>query len=44
MASQPAGGPNYRFVYVDQTGFETHRPSSFAAMATSFTDYQELAA
>ena len=44
VASQPAGGPTYRFVYVDQTGFDAHRPASFAALATSFTDYQELAA
>ncbi len=31
----------YRFVYVDQDGFERHRPRDFAALATSFNDYQE---
>jgi len=41
-ASDSEGGPEYRFAYVDQTGFEKHRPKSFAALAASFTDYQEL--
>jgi type III restriction enzyme len=30
----------YAFVYVDQAGFEQHRPTTFAALAASFTDYQ----
>jgi len=36
------GGPGrrYTFVYVDQPGFEQHRPTTFAALAASFTDYQ----
>ena len=31
----------YRFVYVAQLGFETHRPKTFAALAASFTEYQD---
>lgn len=42
-ASQSDGGPLYRFVYVDQTGFEQHRPQSFAALVTSFNQFQEVA-
>lgn len=34
------GGPVYRFIYVDQQGFERHRPTSIAALAASFRDYQ----
>jgi hypothetical protein len=30
----------YDFVYVDQTGFETHRPTTFAALAASFTEFK----
>jgi type III restriction enzyme len=33
-------GRRYAFVYVDQPGFEQHRPATFAALAASFTDYQ----
>jgi len=33
-------GPRYDFVYVDQLGFETHRPATFAALAASFTDFK----
>lgn len=40
-ASEQEQGPSYRFVYVDQASFEQHRPNSFAALATSFTEYQE---
>ncbi|MEK6209609.1 MAG: DEAD/DEAH box helicase family protein [Pseudomonadota bacterium] len=40
-ASKAEGGPTYRFVYVDQEGFERDQPHSFAALATSFTEYQE---
>ncbi|MGN2251838.1 DEAD/DEAH box helicase [Frateuria sp. GZRe12] len=34
------GGAVYRFVYVDQTGFEKHRPTTFAALPASFRDFQ----
>lgn len=39
-ASVDEDGVIYRFVYVDQAGFEMHTPSSFAALVNSFTDYQ----
>jgi len=39
-ASADENGVVYRFVYVDQTGFEKHPPSSFAGLAKSFTEYQ----
>jgi type III restriction enzyme len=39
-ASQAEGGPAYRFVYVDQAGFEQHKPTAFAVLATAFRDYQ----
>ena len=39
-ASQAEGGPDYRFVYVDQSGFETHKPRVFAALPAAFTEYQ----
>ena len=39
-ASHAEGGPAYRFVYVDQAGFETHKPKLFAALPAAFTDYQ----
>ncbi len=39
-ASQTEGGSAYRFVYVDQAGFETHKPSTFAGLAATFRDYQ----
>ncbi len=35
------GGPAYHFVYVDQQGFEQHKPSSFAGLASTFREYQE---
>lgn len=31
----------YRFVYVDEDGFKRHRPTTFAGLAASFTEYQE---
>ena len=41
-ASEADGGSTiYRFVYVDQAGFEQHKPSSFAGLVSSFRDYQE---
>jgi type III restriction enzyme len=33
-------GTVYRFVYVDQEGFERHRLTTFAALPASFRDYQ----
>lgn len=33
-------GPAYRFVYVDQGGFERYPPTSFAALVSGFTEYQ----
>ena len=30
------GGPRYGFVYVDQEGFEQHKPASFAGLAERF--------
>lgn len=41
-ASREEGGVVYRFLYVDQDGFERHSPRTFTALAASFTDYQEL--
>ena len=40
-ASKAEGGPTYRFVYVDQKGFEQNTPETFASLAASFTEYQE---
>jgi type III restriction enzyme len=42
-ASRAEGGPAYRFVYVDQAGFENHRPTTFATLDVAFRDYQESA-
>lgn len=39
-ASQAEGGPAYRFVYVDQQGYERNPPKTFVALAASFTEYQ----
>jgi type III restriction enzyme len=39
-ASQAEGGPAYRFVYVDQAGFETHRPQDFSSLVAGFRDFQ----
>ena len=33
-------GQQYGFVFVDQTSFEKHAPKTFAALATTFTDYK----
>jgi type III restriction enzyme len=40
QASHAEGGPAYGFVYVDQEGFETHRPRDFAGLISVFRDYQ----
>jgi type III restriction enzyme len=39
-ASQAEDGPKYSFVYVDQAGFETHKPQYFAGLAAVFRDFQ----
>jgi type III restriction enzyme len=39
-ASAPDGGALYRFVFIDQKGFERHLPTSFAGLAAGFTEYQ----
>jgi len=39
-ASVDEDGVVYRFVYVDQAGFEKHMPSNFAGLVNSFTEYQ----
>ena len=41
-ASKDDWGADFRFVYVDQGGFEQYKPQTFAALATSFTEYQSL--
>ncbi len=41
-ASQAEGGPAYRFVYVDQQGYERNPPQAFASLVASFTEYQEV--
>jgi len=40
-ASRAEGGPAYRFVYVDQQGYERNPPKTFASLAASFTEYQK---
>ena len=39
-ASTAEGGPAYRFIYVDQAGFERHPPRSLAELASGFREYQ----
>ncbi len=39
-ATAADGEATYRFVYVDQAGFDQHKPASFAGLAASFTEYQ----
>ncbi|MFH0907475.1 MAG: DEAD/DEAH box helicase family protein [bacterium] len=41
-ASAAERGPAYRFVYVDQKSFEKHPPTTFAALAASFAEYQRV--
>lgn len=41
LLEQAEGRPSYRFVYVDQTGFEQHKPGSFTALDISLTEYQQ---
>lgn len=42
-SGESEGTPEYRFMYVDQAGFEQHQPKSFAALAANFVEYQEIA-
>ena len=37
-----ASGQPFAFVYVDEAGFRSHRPGSFAGLASSFRNYQEV--
>jgi type III restriction enzyme len=39
-ASLAAGGPAYRFVYVDQQSFVDHRPTTFQGLLDTFREYQ----
>lgn len=39
-ASQAESGPTYRFVYVDQEGYERNPPQTFASLVAGFTEYQ----
>lgn len=34
-------GPAYRFVYVDQKGFERNPPGTFSGLARAFAEYQQ---
>ena len=40
-ASKADSGLSYKFVYVDQKGFEQNTPQTFASLATSFTEYRQ---
>ena len=41
--SAEENGQRYDFVFVDQPGFEKHQPHTFAALASSFTEYKSQA-
>jgi type III restriction enzyme len=41
MRSLPRGRVDYRFVYVDQAGYEANPPKTFAGLVNAFTDYQD---
>lgn len=36
----PSSPYAYRFVYVNQEGFEAHRPTTFAGLIETFRGYQ----
>ncbi len=40
VASAAEDGVKYRMAFVDQKGFEQYRPTTMAAVAASFTEYQ----
>lgn len=42
-ASCAEGGPEYRFVYVDQVGYERNPPKDFAGLRAAFRDFQQQA-
>ena len=42
-ASLAEGGPTYRFVYVDQGGFERHPSTSFGMLVAGFGEFQGAA-
>jgi len=39
-ASKADGGPAYGFVFVDEAGFEAHKPPTFAGLVATFRDYK----
>lgn len=39
-ASRDAGGPDYRFVYVDEEAFDRAGPKTFASLVAGFTEYR----
>lgn len=39
-ASCAEGGPDYRFVYVDEDGYRLSPPGTFASLVAGFTEYQ----
>jgi type III restriction enzyme len=41
QASGAEGGTRYGFVFVDEAGFEAHKPPTFAGLAATFRDYQK---
>lgn len=41
VAAKTDSGPAYRFVYVDQKGWERNTPKTFAALTASFSDFRE---
>lgn len=40
-ASAEAGAMTYRFLFVDEEGFNKHKPATMADLAASFTEYQD---
>ncbi|MGH9575940.1 MAG: hypothetical protein ACRD3R_00780, partial [Terriglobales bacterium] len=40
-ASRAEAGPEYRFVYVDQAGYERNPPRDFAGLVAAFREFQE---
>jgi type III restriction enzyme len=40
LASRAEGGPDYRFVYVDQEGFERNPPKDFVGLVAGFREFQ----
>ena len=40
-ASRAISGPAYRYVFVDQEGFEKHTPRDFAGLVKTFREFQE---